>query len=265
VVRPRALAAALASAVTTATAVLALASPASAVADGVPAQPGQYRFNVKLVFTDIPRPDGSHYNSGCTGALIAPRWIVTAGHCFHDVARNPVSGPVPYSSVAVVGGVDDADPARQVVTVLADYQSPANDIAIAELAEPVRGIRPLALPRHAPTVGEVLRITGWGAQDSVDPAPATHLRTGQVTVAEVQAAYLGVVGYRPLPTTSACLYDSGAPYFAEPRHGQPYLVSVESDGPDCPHDQVETTARVDVVTDWIRTIIGIHTTIGAHH
>ncbi len=154
--------------------------------------------------------------------------------------------------------MDDADPARRTVTVVEAYQSPSNDIAIAKLAAPVRGIAPLALPKAAPKVGAVLRITGWGAHDSVDPAPSTHLFTGQVTVAQVDPAYVGVTGYRPKPTTSACLYDSGAPYFAEPRHGPPTLVSVESDGPDCPHDQVETTARVDTITGWIRTTIAHH-------
>jgi secreted trypsin-like serine protease len=261
VVRSRTFVALLATAAAAATAVVtavALAHPALAVADGVPAQPGQYPFNVKLVFTDIPRPDGSLYNSGCSGALIAPQWIITAGHCFHDVNRNPVSGPVPYTSTAVVGGVDDADPANQSVAIVEDYQSPSNDIAIAKLANPVSGITPIALSQKKPKAGQILRIAGWGALDSVNPAPSTHLQTGQVKVGHTSGAYVGVTGYAPESTTSACLYDSGAPYFLEPAGGQPVLVSVESDGPDCPHDQVETTARVDVVTDWIASTIAAH-------
>src|ERR1700759_1581513 len=77
-----------------ATAVLALlfanSTPAQAIADGVPAAEGQYRFATKLTMTDIPKPDGTTYDSGCTAALIAPQWIISAGHCFHDVNRNPV-------------------------------------------------------------------------------------------------------------------------------------------------------------------------------
>jgi hypothetical protein len=75
---------------------IGVAGPAFAVAHGIPATPGQYSFAVKLTMTNIPRPDGSHDDSACSAALIRPQWTITAGHCFHDVNRNPVSGSVPY-------------------------------------------------------------------------------------------------------------------------------------------------------------------------
>jgi secreted trypsin-like serine protease len=261
VIRSRTFVALLASAAVAATAVVAgvaLAGPANAVANGVPAQPGQYPFNVKLVFTNIPQADGTFYNSGCSGALIAPQWVIAAGHCFHDVNRNPVSGPVPYTGVATIGGVDDADPANQTVAVVEDYQSPTNDIAIAKLASAVTGIQPIALATGKPKKNEIVRIAGWGGLDSIDPAMATHLQTGQMKVTQVSSGYVGVVGYQPQSTTSACPHDSGAPYFFEPASGPPLLVSVESSGPDCPHDQVETTARVDVVAKWVSTTMAQH-------
>jgi secreted trypsin-like serine protease len=238
-----------------AAAVVSTTVPAYAIANGTPVAEGQYGFAVKLTMTDIPRPDGTHYDSGCTAALIAPQWIITAGHCFHDVNRNPVSGPVPYSTTAAIGRVDDADTNGYVIDVVADYQSATNDIAVAKLASPVPDIQPLALATTKPAKGEILRITGWGALSDVNPAPATHLQTGQVKVSSVARTTVGVVGYAPQPTTSACLYDSGAPYFVEPANGAPVLVSVESSGPDCPHDLVETTSRVDAVVSWIQSTI----------
>jgi secreted trypsin-like serine protease len=250
-------AAALCAAGTLALAV-ATTAPAYAIANGTPVTEGHYRFAVKLTMTNIPRPDGSVYNSGCSAALIAPQWIITAGHCFHDVNRNPVSGPVPYSTSAAIGRVDDADTNGHVIAVVEDYQSPSNDIAVAKLASPVYDIVPLLLNVKAPTEEEILRITGWGSLSDVNAAPATHLQTGQVKVASVGDTTVGVVGYLPESTTSACLYDSGAPYFVEPGHGLPRLVSVESSGPNCPHDQVETTSRVDIVASWVLSTILAH-------
>jgi hypothetical protein len=63
-----------------------------------------------------------------------------------------------------------------------------------------------------------------------------------------------VTGYAPARDTSACLYDSGAPYFRSVS-GVLQLVSVESTGPDCPHTSNETTSRADVDTGWIRTVV----------
>jgi len=56
---------------------LAMSVPANAIANGTLVPEGMYRFAVKLTMTNIPRPDGSRSNSGCSAGLIAPRWIIT--------------------------------------------------------------------------------------------------------------------------------------------------------------------------------------------
>jgi secreted trypsin-like serine protease len=231
--------------------ILAGTGTALAIADGTPVAEGQYRFATKFRMTHIPRPDGTFYDSGCSGALIAPLWVITAGHCFHDVNRNPVSGPVPYATTATVGRTDDADTTGHQVEVVADYQSPTNDIAIARLAKPIKDITPLQPSTTAPTVGEILRMTGFGSLSDVNPTPSTHLQTGQVQVTAVSQTIVNAVGYAPKPTTSGCLYDSGMPYFAEADNQPPRLVAIESDGPDCPHNQPETTGRVDTILTWM--------------
>jgi hypothetical protein len=142
--------------------------------------------------------------------------------------------------------------------VIADYQAPAGDIAIAELSAPIYDIVPLVPALRPPAVGTILRITGWGSLSDVNPAPATHLQTGQVKVTAVSDTVVGVVGYAPKPTTSGCLYDSGAPYFTEAPHQLPRLVSVESDGPSCPHSQQETTARIDPIVPWMLHTMATH-------
>jgi secreted trypsin-like serine protease len=247
------------------------ATPAAAVADGTPVSPGQYPFAVRLTMTHIPRPDGTFYNSACSAALISPTWIITAGHCFHDINRVPVSGPVPYATTATLDTVAADQRARPGNGVdLVDLLSPApgenrdivdvrqagtTDIALARLSAPVTNVAPLGLSDTAPAAGDVLTIAGWGATSSIVPTPSTRLSIGQVKIQTVNPTTIAVVGTYPAADTSACLYDSGAPYFTTPVGAAPQLVSTESTGPDCPHTSAETTARVDTITRWITTIV----------
>jgi secreted trypsin-like serine protease len=235
--------------------VVAAASPAAAVAHGTPASPGQYPFAVKLTMTGIPRADGTTYSSACSAALISPTWIVTAGHCFHDVARNRVSGPTPYATTATLNTVDVTRNPGETRRVVYVRQSATNDIALAQLSAPVTDVAPLRLPTSAPARGQLLTLAGWGATSSTNPLPSNQLRTGVVRVTSVGSTTVLVTGSSPSRDTSACLYDSGAPYVRSVS-GVLRLVSVESTGPDCPHSANETTSRVDAVTGWVRTMVG---------
>ncbi|MFV2019678.1 S1 family peptidase [Micromonospora sp. LOL_023] len=234
---------------------VASAGPATAVANGEIVPQGKYQFSVKLTATGIPTADGGRRNSACSGALVAPQWVVTAGHCFRDLNGVRVERTVADLTTATVGRADLSGSHGQVVTVVAVRQSPTNDLALAKLERPVRHIKPIALAHRPPAVGDLLRLTGYGAVSSVDPVPSTVLRTGLVAVTDVGTDTIGVTGHYPQRDTGACLYDSGAPYFVDPPHGKPRLVSIESDGPACPHTDIEITSRVDNIADWIHQII----------
>jgi secreted trypsin-like serine protease len=251
---PRLIGAAVVAAVTSA-AIVGSTGTAHAIANGAPVPDGQYSFSTKLTMTGIPNPDGTTRDSACSGALIDQKWIVTAGHCFHDVNGNRVSGTTPYPTTATVGRTDLSSTSGHVVNVDQVWQAPRGDVALARLASPVTDITPLPMAAAAPKAGAILRLTGWGATTSVNPVPVTHLMTGQVKVKRVIGTSVLVVGYAPAPDTSACLWDSGAPYFSESSGGTTALVSVESDGPACPHSQEETTTRIDRNADWIRQTI----------
>jgi secreted trypsin-like serine protease len=229
-------------------------APAGAVANGTVVQQGQYRFAAKFTFTGVPAPDGTRYDSACSGGLISAQWVISAGHCFHDKNRVRINGRPPYTSSTVTIGRADVRVGIGVVRTIVDVkQSTTNDIALVKLDAPVVGITPMALPKVAPKVGEVVRLTGYGATSSTNPAPSMVLRTGQFTVAAISQPFVGMVGRAPARNTSACLYDSGAPYFRDIHPAT--LVSVESSGPNCPHAQRETTSRVDTVLAWINSTI----------
>jgi hypothetical protein len=142
-----------------------------------------------------------------------------------------------------------------VRTVTWVQQAGNADIAVARLSAAVTDVTPLGLSKVKPSTGALLTLAGWGATSSVNPTPSSQLFLGTVKISSVHASTVSVVGYAPHTDTSACLYDSGAPYFSSRAGTSPLLVSVESTGPDCPHTGPETTARVDNVVGWIKTVV----------
>jgi secreted trypsin-like serine protease len=230
------------------------AAPAGAIANGREVPTGAYPFSVKLTMTGILRADGSRGAGACSAALIAPSWVITARHCFHDPNRAPVSGPVPYPTTATLGRTDVNDPGGAVLPVVSVVASPSKDIALARLARPVTGVPMLPLAVTGPGQGEILIMTGWGATSGTNPAPVDRLRSGEFQVSAIAAATIGVTGHRPAADTSACLSDSGAPYFRTAGTGVE-LVAVESRGATCPHTSPETASRVDTEIGWIADTI----------
>ena len=133
-------------------------------------------------------------------------------------------------------------------------QSSTADMAVAHLVGSTT-VAPLRLSTSRPSKGEIVTLAGWGATSDVNPAPSNQLYWGQMKVSGSTSTTVSVTGYYPSRDTSACLYDSGAPYFLTPAGAAPLLVSTESNGPNCPHTSAETSARVDDQVSWIRTVV----------
>jgi Trypsin len=241
------------------TVLVAPAPAAQAVADGSDVPDGRYTFAAALSFPLITRADGSTYSSACSGALIAPSWIITAGHCLHDGNRNRINGAPHYEVQVTVGRATLSGTGGQTRQGVEVRQSPTEDVALVRLDRPVFGIIPLLISPLPPRAGEVLRLTGWGSADA--EADLSHrpdrLQTGLVQVSSFTDTDVLVHGLAPKPTTSACPYDSGAPYFRT-IGSVSFLVGTEVDGPDCPHADDETTARTDTIAGWIITQLTGH-------
>src|ERR671918_2170979 len=83
----------------------AAAAPTSAVVGGHDARPGEYPSVAEITFGPFL----------CTGTLVTPDWVLTAGHCSSvsgALVATPASWPTPLINVRI-GGVAQDDGERR--------------------------------------------------------------------------------------------------------------------------------------------------------
>ncbi|WP_318307083.1 S1 family peptidase [Amycolatopsis solani] len=235
----------------------AAAAPAPVTTTPRPAPNPTLPFNAKLTSADIPVAGGGVRDGACSGALVAPQWVVTAGHCFHDLADTRIGGRPPYTMKVTVGRLKDTDPGGHTAEVVDVKQSPVNDLALAKLDLAINDIVPVALNEKRPVVGQELQFAGWGSHSATVLGPSDHLKRGRFTVSRIGQSTLEAlpVGTRTVDN-GPCPEDSGGPFFVSGDDRTGTLVAIVNTGPPCPQPGAETIARVDVVADWIRDQTG---------
>jgi secreted trypsin-like serine protease len=247
-----------------ATASFALAaSPSAAIVGGNDASPGEYPAVAQI----------SYGLFSCTGTLIAPDTVLTAGHCSSvdaGVVGTPVTWPAPLIDVRIGGhrdGEGERVPVRSVVAHQNYLATKGYDISLLKLSRastkaPVKvagaGERALWNP------GVMETIVGWGRTTEGGETPDV-VQEAQVPITtdaycagiypEFAVRTMVCAGY-PEGGIDSCQGDSGGPMFGRAADGSLRVVGVTSFGEGCARrDRPGAYGRVgdDTLREWIRT------------
>jgi len=244
----------------------------SSVIGGQPITRTQAPWLAALVVYGYPGP------SICSGTVVAPRVVLTAGHC----VREGFNTVVPAKRFKVATGVTNlGDRRRRVVSSVAravaypsfELAKEQTDAGLLILSTPVRTpVLPIATAADAAlaSAGTEVAIAGWGLTSHRGNTLPYTARTGTVELqtdaycrarADMRPPF-ELAPYspgrqlcaqdKPDHRTTACSGDSGGPAFALRPDGTPVEVGiVSSGGPHCTLHVPNTYTRVDAISEWV--------------
>jgi len=230
------------------------AAPANAVVGGQPAAPGTFPYVANILI-------GGAF--GCTGTLISPQWVLTAGHCGSVSGAagvpTPVAWPAPFYTVQLGSVYADGTGAEthsvSQVVVDSDYivtNGVGNDVTLLKLDKP-SAIAPMKIAATADkpswAAGVLATIAGFGLTSENGDAPA-QMQYAQVPITTdaycanaypngltpndggFDASTMICAGY-PQGGTDTCQGDSGGPLLVNVPGGALRLVGATSFGDGC--------------------------------
>jgi secreted trypsin-like serine protease len=238
-------------------------SARASVVGGKLAAPGQFPWMAFVL--DF---HGEESLSACTGTVLAPRIVLTAGHCTLDEGSGALNDPAGYR--VVTGSVDWTDSnGRQVseVTQLIPYPRFASgqsrdgfgDAALLVLATPttVPSI-PIATPSNSGLlrIGTRARIAGWGLTWYEQAGLTESLMWAKTVVESSHCEGLWgricAVDY-PKFSSGSCFGDSGGPLFAATRKRTWVEIGIVEGGFDkCTTRRPQLYTRTDLLSKWIK-------------
>jgi secreted trypsin-like serine protease len=199
----------------------------------------------------------------CTGTLVAPNVVVTAGHCVamcasrvfigEDVSTLPAGTEIPVLGAIPHPNYRPPDPTHDIAVLIlaADADATPRTIATSEMLSAAGSVR---LAGYGNT--DVFSSGGYGRRRMVDvPLASNDPRYGADPTSEFVAG-------APFLDRDSCNGDSGGPAYVQSNRRW-YLVGATSRATastirPCGDGGIYT--RVDVFEDWIRSVPGGHWT-----
>jgi V8-like Glu-specific endopeptidase len=195
--------------------------------------------------------NGAGVGWACTTTLVAPRVLLTAGHCVRDDQSGQIIDGTNYD-VKVGFGLhpDQENQWHKIVSADTNYQGSSQDIAVLILDQPITNVAPIALPPSTnglPAVGGAIRIVGYGVTlgDRNDAGTKRQVTT-TFNGAESDVISVGEFGGTEQTTRASCFGDSGGPTFYNGT-----IIGVTSYGLDQQCLQGSFMTNVSMYVDWV--------------
>jgi secreted trypsin-like serine protease len=227
-----------------------------------------------LAYIEAELSPGSGLVFSCTGSVVAPRVVLTAGHCVEDLETEALYSASTYR--VATGVASRLRPPRDHVSrvsrvlVFPGFRSAFihGDAGLLILSKPVA-----APPLPMAGVGDgalvaaeaPLEVVGWGLTNPArDDGPAL-LRAGDLTVQMPSRCFRGKTELHrhfsptqqlcaldtPDFKTSGCYGDSGGPALGHRSDGSAVAVGIVSaGGSECEIREPNLFTRVDFVSQW---------------